>query len=421
MAITIQEAAKTYSPVYNPITTLLTSTNSGQTNFRFLCDIYITGQTFAGSSYLRLKAPLHPTNSTGVFDVSGILERYLTFDIGNDVNGFQLSANSIIEYQLKFGEEYGPSSGITTYANLTVDSARYAFNGGFDFLPFTAYSQADYVTGSATRKQFTTHPTNTSQSRPQPIRSNEDAWTGVLLASSGDIKFAAIDTYNSSDVFLDAYKIINWQYFDVSPASERRLRFPVGYNLDDIAQGDIVNGVLQPIVSNASVYKWSVVFRNSSNVDVSETRWYYKDTTCTNHTEYRLHFLNKLGGFDSFTFIRASHFTADVTRKKYEKLANRYISATDYGYTAKDAGTVNFYTELKDTVKLESDWVNEDIHEWLEELVTSPVIFQDHSTYGLVRVNLTDTKHTRKKRITDRLFNMTVTLQYAHNRYRQRA
>lgn len=421
MAITILQSPAATTPVYNPVVSLVSSTNTAQTNFKYVLDVYITGQTFAGQSYLRMKAPANPTYGNCVFDVSGILERYLSYNVGNDIYGFQASTSSIIEYQLKFGEEYGQSSAIIVYPNLTVDSARYAWNGGVDFLPFTSYTQADYVTGSATRKQLTTHPTNTSITQAQPIRSGESAWTGVLLNTSGDIKIGEVRTYDSSANLLQVYNIINWQYYDINPVGERFLRFPTGYNLDSISQSDLIGGQTQPIVSGASVKYWSVSFRNSSNNLVTELRYFVKDTKCTQQTEYRLHFLNKLGNFDSFTFTGASHFTTDIKRKKYEKPAGKYITSTSYGFAAKDQGDINFYTELKDTIKLESDWQNEDVFTWLEELVSSPVIFHDDSTYGLVPVNITDTKHTRKKRITEKLFNLEISIQYSFNRFRQRA
>ena len=421
MAITIEQSPAATTPVYNPVISVVSSTNTAQSNFRYVCDIYITGETFAGQSYIRLKAPVNPTYGSCAFDVGGILERYLTFDIGNDIYGFQRASDSILEYQLKFGEEYGPSSGITVYSNLTVDSARYAWNGLIDHLPFTAYAQADYVTTSATRKQLTTHPTNTSQARPQLVRSDEDSWTGVLLNTSGDIKYAQVETYDSAGVFMNTYKVINWQYIDVSPVGERYLRFPSGYNLDSISASDIVNGQPQPIVSNASVATWNITFLTTPSATASETRWFTKDTKCTQQTEYRLHFLNKLGGFDSFTFTGASHISTDIKRKKYEKPSGKFTSSSAYGYVAKDQGDINFYTELKDTIKLESDWQNEDVFAWLEELVSSPVIFHDDSTYGLVPVNVIETKHTRKKRISEKLFNLTLSIQYSHNRFRQRA
>ena len=243
----------------------------------------------------------------------------------------------------------------------------------------------------------------------------------MLLNTSGDIKYATVTTYDSSFNLINAYKIINSAYYDVNPVGERFLRFPSGYNLDSISNSFIVNGQVQPIVSGASVKYWDIQFSNSSNTLASETRNYKKDTTCTQQTEYRLHFLNKLGGFDSFTFTGASHFSTDIKRKKYEKPLGKFTSATAYSYQAKDAGEINFYTELKDTIKLYSDWVSEDVFAWLEELVTSPVIFHEDSTYGNVSVTVTETKHTRKKRINEKLFNLELTIQYSHNRFRQRA
>jgi len=217
MAITIEDSPQIFSPAYNPMFSVVSSDNTAEDNFQYVCDLYITGQTFPGSSYLRLKAPTNPDNGNGVFDVSRIVERYLSHDVGNDIYGFQNSPNSILEYTLKFGEEYGPSSGITVYEDLTVDSARYAFNGVFDFIPFTIYDYTDYITGASDRKQLSTHPENFSGNTPAPIRANENAWTSIMLQSSGDVKFAQIKTYKENNTLQLTMKIINHQYLYLSP------------------------------------------------------------------------------------------------------------------------------------------------------------------------------------------------------------
>src|SRR5258705_11731388 len=96
-------------------------------------------------------------------------------------------------------------------------------------------------------------------------------------------------------------------------------------------------------------------------------------------------------------------------------------------YERADQQDVIFYTEQKDIINLNSDWVNEDTCFWLEELVTSPVIYAENVTYAksgttvtLNPVTIIETKYTRKQRINDRIFNLQINIQPTYNRYRQR-
>src|SRR3990167_1659342 len=97
MAITLQSSPATYSPAYNPIWAVVSSTNTAQANFQYVCDVYITGVTFAGgATFLRLTCPIDPTYSRGIFNISPVLQRILTSDIGDDIYGFQQFQNSLL-------------------------------------------------------------------------------------------------------------------------------------------------------------------------------------------------------------------------------------------------------------------------------------------------------------------------------------
>jgi hypothetical protein len=73
----------------------------------------------------------------------------------------------------------------------------------------------------------------------------------------------------------------------------------------------------------------------------------------------------------------------------------------------------------KDKVKITSNWIDEETSEWLEELITSPVVFLDDATYGLVAVSITDTNYVRKQWRTDGLSNLEITIEYSYDRTRQ--
>lgn len=435
MAINFVRRAPNHCFVYNPVFWVVSSTQTAQENFHLICDIYITGQTFAGASYLRLRYPVDPTNNRIVVNVNSVLERYLTYDINVASAGQEAvkqATNSIIEYELHFGEEYGPSSGVTVFADLFNTGSNYAHNAVLDHLDYINFintSGSAFLNPAGTSKRFLTNEPRKATSPYIPIRANEHQWLQIInnVTSPNNSARVKYEFFDSTFQVLNATVIVNNNYSSLANTADRRLIVPVGYNIDDILSTDIISGTL-PQVSSASNIFWKVKMVDSSNNQVSEEFIFQKDPKCTPHTEYRLHFMNEFGAFDSFTFTRAEDFETDIKERKiFSKPGGKFNSLIDYMYEAKDQLDIVYYTELKDGIKLRSDWISEAVYRWLDELVASPVVYAENitwsssaSTFTLVPVRIEDKKFKRKKRITDRLFNLEITIRPTYDRYRQR-
>lgn len=417
MAITIQSSPETYSPAYNPIWWVVSSTNTAQANFQYICDVYITGVTFAGgATYLRLKSPADPTYGRGIFNIAPILQRQLTSDIQdqNGIYGFQACSNSILDYDVKFGEMYGASSGVIAYPSLTNSTGKTAFNGSIGTIEWKDYSTTDYSANT-----FST-PVNILTNAPSSgtIRTDENLWIYAMSQTSGAIKYAHITTTDTADS-KSVYKIINHDYFTVTSAANRMVRFSAGWNMNNILNSSIVSGGVQPILT-ANIVKYEIYFTDSSFRRITESYFVKLDSPCTQHTVYRIHFKNKWGAFDSFSFIRASQISTSVQRNKYEKVTGNFKSASSYTYNIKDRFETNFHTSYKHTIKLNSDWINENQSVWLEELITSPEIYLEESN-DCVPVNIIETSYTQRQAKTDKLFNLEINIQKTFNEVRQGA
>lgn len=438
MAITIDKRAPLHTMVYNPAFWVVRSTNTAQANFRFVMDVYITGQTFAGQNYIRLKVPTDPVQNKGVFEPNAILERYLTYDLDIAAAGTEAikqADGSVIQYQLKFGEEYGPSSAVVVTPDLAVSALSYAYNGcidPLDYIDFINTSGAIYLNPATTTKRFLTNDPRKATSPYCQVRSSENCWLQILNDQNtvgNSSSRAHYEFYDSTFTVLNATVIINNNFRLLSNIADRRLIVPTGYNIDQIASADIISGTL-PQVSSASNVFWKVWMTDTANTQTSEIFIFQKDSSCATSDVYRLHFMNEHGAFDSFSFTKAHKFETDIKeRKKYMKPLGKFIAANNYMYEATDQQDVIFYTELKDTITIHSDWISESISKWLEELVTSPTVFVENVTWSsttsnitLVPVSLTlEKKYERKQRATDKLFDLQIKMQPTYNRYRQRA
>lgn len=413
MVTTLQTPDK-FRPAYNEIPYVVSSDKTAESNFKYVCDIYITG--VSSPAYIRRRLHADPTTGFAVFDAHRIVENFLSSDINTSLYGWQTNDNSYVEYQCKFGEEFGSSSsGTTVYSNQVTVSAKYAFNGVFDFLDFHDYTQTPYViAGTSSTNKFLTNQPSTVY-----IRDDQNAWLHAMTDTSGSIYYAQVNTYNSAGDLIQTCDIINSYQAAASNAS-KFVRVGIGTrNLNSIPGASIVNGS-QPIIT-ASVAKYNVCITKFNGDETSEIKTYVINNECTKNDVFRIHFLNKLGGFDSFSFIRTSRTVSNVRRELYKKnLGNLTAITGAYSYNKSDRQDTIFDTNIKDRVSVQSDWLTDSESTWLEELITSPAVFLDHATHGLIAINITDSAYEIRRSVNDKVFNLLVNFEYTYNRKRQR-
>ena len=171
-------------------------------------------------------------------------------------------------------------------------------------------------------------------------------------------------------------------------------------------------------IITSDVSKYDITFEMEDGTDVSNKQTYLVDNACTDNTVYRLHWLNELGGYDSFSFIRASKQRVGITRSDYNKNIGT-SSATGYGYIAKDRSKTSYNTKVDQVITIQSDWIDEATNNSLEELLSSPDVYLDDATYGLVPINILDNSFDLKQDLTDRLWNISITFEYSFDKYRQ--
>src|SRR3990167_1906785 len=419
MAITIQQSPRAVTPAYNDIIFVVSSTNTAQSNFQYVCDIYIENYigpvSHAGRGYLREKVPVDPVYSSGVFNISTKIRDFLSYDIGDKVYGAERCDNSLIRVTCKFGEEYGPSSGIVVYPDLTNSSQFSVWSGVMDWREFKDYENESYVTSSPTPVST---PVLTQRPSSGTIRSDESGWVYALSNATDNLKYAVIETWKANGTFIKVTRVNN-EWATVNNAGTRMIKIPAGLEqLDQIPSSGIVAPGTQPISFNTGRYR--IYWENASSGQTRAEQWFIvDDEACSPFTTFRLHWLNELGGFDSFSFIMKSEESEEINRAKFKRNHIRRLDGGSYGYNRKDINNVTYRTKIKDKITINSDWIDEDTYQWLEELVSSPVIFHDHDTEGLLAINITDTNYVKRNHVNDKAIQLQVTFEYTYDRYRQ--
>jgi hypothetical protein len=405
MALTIYNSPYSYSPAFNQMIFTLSSTNYTQQNFRYIADVYVNGS----ASYTRLECVANPNNNYGVFDVSGIIQNFLSIDPQDNTTTFKQCENSIVSYIVKFGEQYGASSGITNYPNLT-NSSGYSYNGVFDPLNFLDYAVNSYVDFDVNSKFLTDTPRLVT-------RIGEKLSIGFMTQFTFNL-LLRIKVYNSAGT-LQKTVYINDPYYSLT--KDRSQNIDVSYDwLNTLVTGDLASGTAPIFNASSNYYTVQLVYEEEPNVYQarSEERTIYIEDYCSKYDPIRFKFLNNYGKYDYFTFTGAKTKNTDIKKNIYKSNPNQWAT-TNYNYSTTSRGATQYETILNDTITIQSDWITEDESVWLEQLMTSPDVYI-YSGSDLVAVNITNTSYATKYEASEQLFNLSISFQYSQNRKRQR-
>jgi hypothetical protein len=411
MAITINDSpAYGAMPVYNPIGYSVSSTNTAQSNFKYVCDVYPAGAT----SPIRKKQPVDPNNGYCYFDVAGILKDYITSNPANGITyPFADCTNSYKLYTVKFGEEYGASSATTVYPNLATASG-VAWNGSFPFDEWAENEHGSYYTVGATRKFLTSHPG--SSTTPIKIASGE-AYSLYFLNGATTAYSVAIQTYNSAGV---TQNIVVYQ--SGYSTNNKLLRVGAGLldleSIDGSEPGFTATAGL-PVVS-ANVDYYTITLSSITSSQLTKSMRFKIVEHCSKHPTYRVQFMNKQGGYDMFTFTGAPKKTAAIERSHFKKQLGAW-TGNQYLYDSTQRSKTQHNTVIQDSIKLVSGWITEDESTWLEELVSSPDVSYMNSFGEYMPCIITDSSYDYKTTARDVLFNLEITIQPSFNRYRQQS
>lgn len=136
--------------------------------------------------------------------------------------------------------------------------------------------------------------------------------------------------------------------------------------------------------------------------------------------------LNRLGGWDYFTFIKDNKKTTTIERTNWQRTLP--IDYT-YGqiYRQANRGTSNLSTFAEETYEVKSDWINDNESIFLENLFTSPEVYiiingtysgGDPNVYqdftGRIQpINIISTSYETKTTLRDKMYNLTVNYKWS--------
>lgn len=337
---------------------------------RYIFDVYINNVLILRE----FKAITFDTTIYAYLDVAPIIENYIKANI-------QPMYLPYIQYQVKYGVE-DLSGNLTT--NLYTDTS-YAWYG------YPSFRNDDLradLGGAYTDRMYL----STNRSRKIQIWGNYSVYIPIYKSTIYSGALADYWYQGSMNAIMDSAGtgVYNHQLFETMfdwnlPASNQYFYYDV--------EGDAIDNM------------------PSSQV--------YFEYPCTKNNPVMIHFLNSLGGFESFLFSGVNRVNTNIERQSINKLGlittltssgisrdvdinrqhNRYIGETK----------VNYSNTMAHKMRLVSDYISETDFLWLRELLASPQVYaQIDNSVLMIPVTIETSDWAEKKRGADKIFNLEI-------------
>jgi hypothetical protein len=398
MAITIQSSPAPYSSMHDDLWYVSSSTNVGQTAFKFVYDVYVNG---AQVSRTKVYPSPSAEGSYGVFNASPMVRSYVTNYFEPSGSSILVASNDKIKVNstIKIGEEYVSGGNLITNLNL-VSGALTAYNyypplfadilfvnnntplvlsDYYDNLLLENFTD-DWITERDTEKITIEYGDNFYATYFKITSGTYSAWIDVVN-ESGSI----IDTASGGITFSGEMNLFNCQAGHINTFAGRTLitEDTYGYNVY-LKRGVAISRKLQFVQKCYPKYK-----------------------------QYNLHFLNRLGGWDTMKFALVNKRSTELQRASYRRndwqLSGNTMTNID-SYNKYNETTLNYAIQHKDKFHLISDWVSQQDYEWLAQLFASSITYMEVQG-AYFPVTISSTNYDYKLESSDKLFNFEIDIE----------
>lgn len=398
MAITVEHTPLDFMPVYNPIEFSFSSDNVAEPAFQYLADVYVDAVKIA-----RFRLDPEPDFDAGLVDISEVLRSQIQSvlcSLTSDKGIFDVK-DSTVEYELKIGEAYEVAGVPTEFPDLAVETGIAYFGAlkGRDFVDYSKNPSAPQVDSIF----------STNAPRIQNIDIGEFGCLQLLTESSTTVTKLVIEVFTGglSVIHEVTTAIVNTNAYAFASS-------PGLINLID--PSNFVVPPVQPIITSTNTkYTVEVVLSTGT----TEKFTFNISPNCTKYDGVRLWWLNREGGFDSFTFELVSRSSVQIQRKSMKRTPKRLKADLSVEYSKADRTNVNYCNISRDFMLINSNWLTQEESAWLEELADSSEIYWEDDGELISVHEISDAGYEVRKRQNEQIFNQQFTLKFSEDNVRQ--
>jgi hypothetical protein len=374
------------TPVYNKMLYKVSGSLIAQPNYRYVCDV----KNPAGTTLARLKCDKLPTTNFGFFDVQRVVETLIAPTAPSlTQTGFVEHSGFYSGYRLDFTQEYG-NTPVVTGATTTVSGVM-AFAGNLEQLELADWSLSPYFRVGL----------NFVISRPLTTQKN-------FTVYKGGHNFLAINAtrYTASSGF-DNWLVsarVNYKSVDYDFAVTPSLSGTTDYNIQRFACGPAnLLGSIPALSGAVEGDSYTVQFFSDAIGGLNLTTFTFGP--CQRFDSIPVHFVNKYGGIDSYTFTMKNRKRANIQREVFGYNSDVYATTT---YNKVWAGSFDFVYALN------SDWLTDAESEWLIEMVRSGYVWLELGG-TLVEAVVNANQYQFVTRRNDRLTQLQIEIAVAYD------
>lgn len=390
MALTLIQTQSSYTPAYNPIVYVLSSTESTNDSFKFVVDILISGSIIA-----TLKTVPDSEYGYGVIETAQLAQAELSTIFVTSSTFFSAKEGNR-EFTFNFKEEYSSGS-LFLQTETQLSSSIYIWNGALGL------DEWEDIFSGATNLYLIQ-----SGSDAKPLSSSTEKWTSRNAKQW--LYFLCSDQQSARYLYID----VKTESGSVGTYS---LEMPIELqNTDELSQFGVLCGwkyltESSPIQETATspittyvdlVVEYDVWIADSSDVRTTKKTSFYIDNYCEDrkYTQYALYYINRFGGIDTAVFRGLTQKTTNIERDRYLKKAGT-LSSTGYRISSADVLKRDYNVKYNNRLQLSSKFMLEDDQEFFRDLYTAPFVWVDkpNENVRLQSANVIDTEFIQKNKI----------------------
>ena len=174
----------------------------------------------------------------------------------------------------------------------------------------------------------------------------------------------------------------------------------------DATPNVLVTGTLGHIKSDTKYY--DVWYANTSGVRRSQIYRINIDRRCV-ISDTLLYFVDRKGSISSFAFQLREYENGSVAKETFNRDVTGAVNSSVWSYTTQDFGGNTFNVEIGRTYELNTNWMDEGMARYFEELISSPVVYiLKDSVYQ--KVDVLETSFEVEKSRNKKLIRKTITI-----------
>ena len=418
MSLTIQDQPTTNipEPSFAPIEYLVSSTETAQSGFKVIASLF-TDPSGDNTKIATLQLNTIPSATQVVTDIQNIIQSFVTSDYsvlaGDTTN---ISQSALKDFKIAFQEYYSGALQGSAVSGNTFNS----WNSSPKYIEWADLS-------GATKDYYDWSIEDASAETDKEFLNGfeQDAEWFNLSASNNFLKVRSTQKYQASWIMrgglTDTYKIylktLDSTFTTILSTTMTAANTAGLYKLD-VGASEIASHSwgTTPVMTNVKYYALRIL-NFTEDVWATKTIMFEIDDCDNTYTDYELHWLNRKGGYDSFTFNGKSNQNTKI-KKNFAKYNTRTIGASSITHNTYAQRKRAFHTSLTDNYKLNSRLLKDFEVEGLEDLFSSPEVYWKNDT-NFVSVNVTGNTFEHAKSENGEVYSMELNMEIDNSDKRQ--